>query len=531
VSEKHDKLLEELRPKDLERGLSKSECMEGTREDILEKINEWIEDFQAPNILWLRGFPGSGKSAIASTLVAKLRKSHRLGSSFFFERDKAILTTPAALWRTVAYDFARLYPSVRKVIVAKLDEDEVSPNTANIEMLFRHLIEEPLKVSNNILPARLPIVVIDALDECGGLESHRSRHRKSLLNTLKDWSSLSPRFKLIVTSRGEDDIIRVLSPLCRHVSLSSGTTVSLQTSSDIRRFLTQRFEEIAGGYEDSLPPQWPGSRVIEELTERSSGLFIWAKTFTEFTEQGDPQDQLMQIQNGDMGYGDLTMLYTRILDNSFRNPSPLLAEWFKKVAGTIILAKIPLTRNDFIHLFAIEHISMLDTVLKGLQSVMDSSDRLRFSHQSFVDFLIDSDQCPPIFLIHTAAQTRGLVLASLRIMNTTLRFNICQLESSHVLNDDIPHGTSRIMEAIPPYLSYSCRFWADHLRETPFEPEILQAIKDLMYIRFLYWLEVLSLTKVNIASEALLSALDWIMVYFHLNCSRRRLSMYFPGPR
>jgi hypothetical protein len=91
----------------------------------------------------------------------------------------------------------------------------------------------------------------------------------------------------------------------------------------------------------------------------------------------------------------------------------------------------------------------------------------------------------------------------------TLRFDICQLESSHALNDDIPHGASRIAEAIPPHLSYPCRFWADHLRETPFEPEILQGIKDLMYIRFSYWLEVLSLTmEVKIASKALSSTVD-----------------------
>jgi hypothetical protein len=90
-----------------------------------------------------------------------------------------------------------------------------------------------------------------------------------------------------------------------------------------------------------LPPKWPGSSVIEKLTERSAGLFICAKTFTEFAEQGDPQDQLLQIQKRDMGYGDLTTLYTHILDISFQNPSPLLAEWFNVVTGIIILAKIP----------------------------------------------------------------------------------------------------------------------------------------------------------------------------------------------
>jgi hypothetical protein len=57
VSEKHDKLLQELKPKDLERGLSKPECMEGTHQDILRIIDEWMDDFKAPNIYFVERFP------------------------------------------------------------------------------------------------------------------------------------------------------------------------------------------------------------------------------------------------------------------------------------------------------------------------------------------------------------------------------------------------------------------------------------------------------------------------------------------
>src|ERR1700733_12491379 len=39
-------------------------CMEGTRKNILEEIDAWVEDFRAPNTLWIKGSPGSGKSTI-----------------------------------------------------------------------------------------------------------------------------------------------------------------------------------------------------------------------------------------------------------------------------------------------------------------------------------------------------------------------------------------------------------------------------------------------------------------------------------
>jgi hypothetical protein len=185
--------------------------MDETCQDILTKANKWIGDLDAPNILWVSGDPGVGKLTIASTLVASLGASHRLGSSFFFAQDNPTLTTPAALWCSVAYDLAQLYPAVLKVVLAKLHEQEVSVNTANISMLFRRLIEEPLKLAE-IPKDRLPVVVIDALDECGGIDGPRSRHRENLLNTISSWSRL-PSFKLIVTSRWEDDIIRAFSSI------------------------------------------------------------------------------------------------------------------------------------------------------------------------------------------------------------------------------------------------------------------------------------------------------------------------------
>jgi pantothenate kinase-related protein Tda10 len=57
--------------------------MEGTRQWIIDQIHTWLNDFQAPNILWLGGSPGAGKSTIASTLVSQLAELGRLGSSFF----------------------------------------------------------------------------------------------------------------------------------------------------------------------------------------------------------------------------------------------------------------------------------------------------------------------------------------------------------------------------------------------------------------------------------------------------------------
>src|ERR1700729_2522609 len=82
-------------------------CMPGTRQWMIDHIHDWLRDHQAPNILWLSGSPGAGKSAIASTLVSNLQEAGRLGSSFFCKRDDIALSEPAACWRTIAFYLAR----------------------------------------------------------------------------------------------------------------------------------------------------------------------------------------------------------------------------------------------------------------------------------------------------------------------------------------------------------------------------------------------------------------------------------------
>jgi hypothetical protein len=110
--------------------------MDGTRQDVLNNIDEWIEDMMASNILWIKGHPGVGESSIASTVVNRLRGSKRLGSCFFFERAKADILTPFALWRMVSFNLSEKYPTMQKHLVAKLDADRDIPRTGNVDELF-----------------------------------------------------------------------------------------------------------------------------------------------------------------------------------------------------------------------------------------------------------------------------------------------------------------------------------------------------------------------------------------------------------
>src|SRR4051794_40706747 len=135
-------------------------CMEGTRGHILKKIDDWTNDFTTPNILWIKGYPGAGKSAIATEVVNRLTAVKRLGSAFFFQRQNIALN-PNALWRKVSYDLSKKHLPVRKLVLAGLKEGEVSPSSSNLNNIFYHYVHGPLVESKDIPESRAPVIVID----------------------------------------------------------------------------------------------------------------------------------------------------------------------------------------------------------------------------------------------------------------------------------------------------------------------------------------------------------------------------------
>jgi hypothetical protein len=211
-----EKELAALKPAD--RNVYVPRCMDGTRESVFKEIDNWLNGMSnssvvpsmtiytivlgpksslAPNIMWINGSPGVGKSAIASSLVSTLTEKRRLGSFFFFKRGDANSGDPASLWRTVAYDLAQFHPSVKACVVEFLNRPGF--RDADINLHFKCLIEDPLTKFSGELFSHAPVVVVDALDECGSDDSHSSQ-RQILLDTLTSWTCLPRPFKHLITS-------------------------------------------------------------------------------------------------------------------------------------------------------------------------------------------------------------------------------------------------------------------------------------------------------------------------------------------
>ena len=281
-------------------------CMEGTRTTILQEIGHEIKNIDGPSMIWIRGSPGIGKSALAASIVNQLVDQKRHIIAYRFDHTQSTLTTKT-LWHSVACDFARLFPSLRQ----HLAQGNQGHNSSDIDRLFKSLIEVPLSALDDAIPCEeLPVIVIDALEECGGLRHDASGEDfQSLLHTLKCWIQVDhlKKLKLVITSRPDDRITFSDSISIHDIPSGYGVKPGDSVSNDIRTLLKSCLENM--GMNNRLI-----KRALDYLVPRAAGRFIWATTVANFLEL-DPEGRFAMLEKGD-GKG-LTSLYSTIIKASF----------------------------------------------------------------------------------------------------------------------------------------------------------------------------------------------------------------------
>jgi len=485
--------------------------MEGTRSEILQTIETEVKNAGGHNVIWIRGSPGVGKSALAASISTRLQDQGRHVISFRFDRTQSTTITTDSLWRVVACDLARFYPSFRQHLV----EHNKQHSSSDIDRLFKNLIETPLSILDDVPCEELPVIVIDALDECGGLrhDSSSKDDYKGLLRTLKRWvqADCLKKFKLVITSRPENRITQNFPDSVSIHDIPSGNDVKPgdSASNDIRAFLESKLHEM------SMEPTWI-AKALDYLIPRAAGIFIWATTVAGFLEP-NPELRfgiLEERRRGDdeEGFNDLYSLYSTVIRISFEKVCKKEIEGITSVIGAMIFSKEPLDDDALIVLPGVKSQNMLWFVRDGLTSVIDKGPILHFHHRSFEDFLLS-----PFFEQElrtlSAVQDRDhherqlAVLCLNTMASSALHFNVCGLETSDIRNRDIPAADK---STISPLLSYSCQFWADHLVRTPCEQTLMEVVQFVMYDKLLFWMEVMSISgRAHEAVAILKRTLEW----------------------
>ena len=79
-------------------------------------------------------------------------------------------------------------------------------------------------------------------------------------------------------------------------------------------------------------------------------------------------------------------------------------------------------------------------------------------------------------------------------MGAQLRFNICDLPSSFLLDSEVHELERLVCEKISEALRYSCRYWGPHLDQaTDHNPELNSAVRRFLHDQLLFWIEAMNL--------------------------------------
>jgi hypothetical protein len=491
------------------------QCLHGTRLEILDEIERWARSTEpnVPRVFWLNGAAGTGKSAIAHTIALRFHQHNELGSFLCFDRTYVAECRHEKVFSTMARDLAYQTPGFKRSLVDVIRDRNWLKQTKDIIQQWDNLLVKP----SSDLPTDHPILlVIDALDESGDPKS-----RKQLLSILANRAiELPSNVRILLTSRPLDDILWALRSRVCIISKAIDDVPESSITHDIKSYISERLALVDDLFLDD-------NRLCL-LVNHSEGLFQWAFVACEFIQGNSssrlisPEERFHQLTNSCASGATLPLdgLYNTILQEICQDNNNDNMQAFRSVMGQVLALYEPLSLGALIAIRK-QFPSGLDanninSVLKHMGSVLSGITNhlipIRPLHSSFHDYLTDPKRSGN-FYIDTSLYRNDLALATLKIMKAELQFNICSLESSYLLNSDVPNLASKIEQSISSPLSYSCRYWASHVQATLFNPEIATQVRKFLNKQFLYWLEVLSLIKsVQSAAHSVSLIMEWVTV-------------------
>ena len=485
-------------------------CLPGTRAAFLDFITTWVNDPGSERTLVLFGQAGTGKSAIAHEIARRFDNMHRLTSSFIFLRNEH--PKSYHLFTSLARDLSDRYPSFKAALGRIVQGDSsLRVGARDYPTLFESFILKPLEGLRIVGPI---LVVIDALDESGDTTGRNGLHAF----LAKNLSRLPSNFRVLITSRPEPSIKSAFDgAMSATIKYMNDSQLAAQSDEDIVSFL-----------QDLLPSDEFEKHGVA-LARKAEKLFQWAAVAGRYIL--DPPEcfgfskkrcinHLLKLTTDRDRQDPLDDLYKEVLEGYFTHPES--RRLFRSVVGQLIATFEPLSFRSLTTLRGLtfneddNDADSVATMLGRLGSLFsnvnepDSTFPIIPLHTSFRDFLINEEKSGNFFIVLRDAH-HGLARSCLSLMLRDLRFNICNLESSYLANKDIEDLEARVAKHLPPTLSYTCRFYHDHLKHTDLETDLFYKLRTFFETKFLFWLEALSLTgNMRLALFSLSSLTVWL---------------------
>jgi hypothetical protein len=348
--------------------------------------------------MWIYGYVGCGKSALAQTVAEKYARKNRLAASFFFFRASGSRNRTTGLAATVASQLLAAIPAIEPYLVDAFNAHTGILTTYTLGSQFQHLVYEPLKRLGKmrLFPGSLMrtphLIIIDGLDECNDRDEIAA-----FIDHMLQFFTENPRVPLrfLFTSRVEEHIRTRLESdqvylvnLIDHTSLDDVAEVANATFA-----LATRHDRVLQTY-----GKWPSKQDRKKLVEHSGGSLVFMSTLLKFII-GPSEDGLTPMERLPLALGirpGLDGLYSQTLARSEHLP------FFFEIVAAIIIFVRPPSILELAQALGIEPFQVV-RVLVNLHSILhvpgdDHTPGITICHTSLRDYLLSEDRAGRFFI-------------------------------------------------------------------------------------------------------------------------------------
>ncbi len=310
------RLLSILKPVSFEADLSQHLRRFTGRQWLIDRIDAWIKATRGPQLLWITGGPGVGKTAISCWLSTHRREIAAFHICRHGHKQKG---DPRSIVRSIAWQLSSQLPDYFNLLNAMVDLREICEE-ADAGTLFDRLIVEPFnyKVPR---PDRPIVVLIDALDEVA-LEGQNQLAMFLAQGIVR----LPPWMRLIVTSR-PDERIRLSLQGYDPIFIAPD---SEQNESDIKAFLVTHLRRHA-------PDRERLNEAVETIAAASEGCFLYAEWIRRELDTGTLS--LSRLDEFPKGLGGV---YAEFFQRRFPNAG-VYKETYRPVLESVCAAQEPIS--------------------------------------------------------------------------------------------------------------------------------------------------------------------------------------------
>ncbi|KAF7555032.1 hypothetical protein G7Z17_g2472 [Cylindrodendrum hubeiense] len=413
-----------------------------------EEFCEWLDNSKNTIVwLWLQGIPGAGKTYLTAKAIDYTREQHRTLFAFAAYLNKGSLCALSII-QSLIFQAAEDDRDFQSLLVES-KERELQGNTGYVVGLLKTFL----------LTAGPTYIIIDGLDEMEEFE------RQILLHQLNELSKECEDLRLLISSRAEDDIDRMLQHKATRIR------VDIRNSGSIQAYVNRRCQDWVINHQLNPDTKSELLGLLSPLSAKANGMFLYARIIMDNLEQmssiEEIRRELKALPN------DLTDAYHRIF-HRINEARPQLRNKCRRVLGWIGCAPIPLTVLEMEQALSIdfnsEEPSELPQLITNINFVQMCGPIIEVADEKlqYVHFTVHDREIRNY--IDKATATRQLTMSFVAYLGS----NVMDVDlDDEDIHENILAGKYRLLE-------YASFFWPKLIQQTNDGDEVSHRLRNLL---------------------------------------------------